>query len=205
MFVLKVPVMPALSNIQRCSAILLLGSLFTLGCRSASVNTASEPAPVFRSFERAPRPYDDGDRPLLPGAPTEVLPVPGFSEPEVPPSPATQRQRRPTAPATTRAPREDQVDQTSARFFKRRMNQPVHKKEPIPQIPVLPPVELNSEPVPLQTTSATIAGDAAMHPNSSNPIRTRHGNIYPSPASRGEPSRQSSINSPGVKPSLLPQ
>ncbi len=84
----------------------LTGLLLSSGCRSASVNSNSGSSglsspisapPFYRSFQQTYPSYDGNNgnhqTPLPQPEPPSVLPVPGYSEPELPPSPSAKKSR----------------------------------------------------------------------------------------------------------------
>jgi hypothetical protein len=147
---------------RRYGLALGIAAIFAVGCRSASVNQGPnrQSSPPSRSFGSAPGPYDDNSPPLPPHPPSELAPVPGFSEPELPPTPSSQRQRRPLFPSAKkpRPPVQDETgDQTSSNSPFRRGALNFGRPKSIPATPPpVPPAELNSDPVPLQATSAKV-------------------------------------------------
>jgi len=90
------------TNLQRIGATAFASGLLLIsGCRSASIssgsgfNPGSWSMPFYRSFERSTPPIDDSLTPTpMPENAPEILPVPGYSEPEVPPSPSVQKSQR---------------------------------------------------------------------------------------------------------------
>lgn len=77
------------------------GLLLISGCRTASISSGpgyypgSWSLPFYRSFERSTPPADTSLTPTpTPDNSPEILPVPGYSEPEVPPSPSAHKSQR---------------------------------------------------------------------------------------------------------------
>jgi len=196
-FCSKVFPMTSFSDTQRFRAILTVatGVLLATGCRSASVNAPSgpdpayapaSPQPFYRSYERAPRPYDENYQP--PSPPPDILPVPGYSEPSVPPSPSTQKQRRSWFPAASRPsndPPNADVNQTGTNGMNRGGSATPGTSESLPLIPPMPPAQtigLQTEPVPLNL--AAPADHETRIPSispSKMPVKTRYGTISPWP------------------------
>ena len=124
--------MTSMTSTQRFGAMasLMTSLMLVSGCRSAAVNSPngvnSSPAPwgvpFYRSYERSPRSYDDIESPnLQPIPPSEIPPVPGYSEPNpsIPPaptpSPSAQKSRwKPKLPTFGQ---NGQVNQTAAKAY----------------------------------------------------------------------------------------
>lgn len=224
------------------AAVLLLVS----GCRSTTASSVRnnnpnlEPvptapsAPFFRSYERSPRPYNEEREPLLPPMPpTEVPPVPGYTEPElVPPSPTSQKRRRPWIPSAKK-PKSDSddpsVDQIGARVSGQgsRSNQGKPQRDAtvapndFPQLKSLPvPLPQSNDSAAIERWSPAATGaselgqpvhsriDDVQSVNALSRVPVRSGTIAPWPESHTRALPRQAANdvtaSRGVKPNLLP-
>lgn len=215
--------MTSFSISQRLGAVLSVATslLLASGCRSASVNSTASPAdglggpqPFYRSYERAPRPYDENYQP--PSPPPEILPVPGYSEPSLPPSPTTQKYRRSWLPAASK-PSNDQpnTDANQTETPARGTTSGLGTAVSIPPMPPAQTIGLRSEPVPLEVLAPPVSQEFPQPGPSINPSKTSSRarntvNSWPnakatqSPRATAPAAEQGSAAPTGEMPLLLP-
>lgn len=112
--------MNKLLDYQQIGALLASGLMLVTGCKSASVSSGSSYNPSLGSPSQIYKPSNDDiyqPQSPTPVPPPAVLPMPGYSEPEVPPAPSTQKSRWNLVPSNFKTPfsrPSRSVDQTAA-------------------------------------------------------------------------------------------
>lgn len=109
-------------------ASIALSLSFVAGCRSASYQSDSSAGerrygslPFYQPYPKPPEPYNDELK--EPPESQPILPVPGFSDPEVPPAPSAQRSKKGLTPSNFKFPslnrQANEVHQMTARTGER--------------------------------------------------------------------------------------